>query len=174
MEKIKANFISEKITSNTSEAKNLFDTKRFGEKKENKIFYSLSEAIFLVQNRKMDIIDSKDKLITKEEILKKFQKLDKKINLKSIVFNDLRKKGHIVKTALKFGADFRVYEKGKKVEKSHSKWLVFTASESQRLTWQDFSAKTRIAHSTKKNLLIAIVDEENSISYYEIIWMKIK
>ncbi|MBT3642713.1 tRNA-intron lyase [archaeon] len=174
MEKIKANFISGKVSSNTSEAKNLFDVKRFGEKVNEKIVYSLPEAIFLVEQKKMELYDDKNKPLTQEEIIKKFQRLDKKINLKSTVFTDLRKKGHIVKTALKFGAEFRVYEKGKKIDKSHSKWLVFPVSETEKLTWQDFSAKTRVAHSTKKNLLIAIVDEEESISYYEIVWTKIR
>jgi len=37
---------------------------------------------------------------------------------------------------------------------------------------QDFSAKNRVAHSTKKNLLIGIVDEENDVTYYEISWVK--
>ena len=33
-------------------------------------------------------------------------------------------------------------------------------------------AKNRVAHSTKKNLLIAIVDEEAKVSYYEIRWIQ--
>ncbi|MBU1252016.1 MAG: tRNA-intron lyase, partial [Nanoarchaeota archaeon] len=36
----------------------------------------------------------------------------------------------------------------------------------------DFSAKNRVAHSTKKNLLLAIVDEEGDVSYYEVRWVK--
>jgi len=174
MEKIKASLIAGKVSSNTNEAKNFFDTKRFGEKVHEKIMYSLPETIYLVNHKKMQIFDHKNKILTQEEVIKKLQRIDKNINLKSIVFNDLRKKGYVVKTALKFGAEFRVYEKGKKIEKSHSKWLVFPVSENERLTWQDFSAKNRVAHSTKKNLLIAVVDEENEISYYEIRWMKIR
>ena len=44
-------------------------------------------------------------------------------------FKDLRKKGYIVKTALKFGADFRVYEKGVKPGEDHAKWVVFPVHE---------------------------------------------
>ena len=73
-----------------------------------------------------------------------------------------------MKTALKFGAEFRVYEK----RKNHSKWILFPVSENKSITWQDFSAKNRVAHSTKKNLLIAIVDEETKVSYYEIRWIQ--
>jgi tRNA-intron endonuclease len=84
----------------------------------------------------------------------------------------LRKKGYVVKTALKFGADFRVYEKGAKPGQKHAKWLVFVENENNQLTWHEFSAKNRVAHSTKKKLLLSIVDAENSVSYYEVSWIK--
>ena len=73
---------------------------------------------------------------------------------------------------MKFGADFRVYDKGKRQGNAHAKWIVFVDSETNKLTWHEFSAKNRVAHSTKKSLLLAIVDEEGSVSYYEINWIK--
>ena len=115
MTSIKANLISEKITSNSAEAQNLFSSQRFGEKIGEKIFYSLSEALFLVEKKQMEIQDLRNKKIPKKELLRKFQRIDKKFKTKYLVFKDLRKKGYIVKTALKFGAEFRVYEKGKKI-----------------------------------------------------------
>ena len=54
----------------------------------------------------------------------------------------------------------------------HAKWVVFVDHESKKLTWHDFAAKNRIAHSTKKNLLLGIVDEEGDVSYYEVKWIK--
>ncbi len=158
--------------SNTAEAQNLFATSRFGEKYGEKILYSLPEAFLLVQDKKMDILDYREKELSQKEILKKFERIDKKFKTKYIVFKDLRKKGYIVKTALKFGAEFRVYNKGEKISKTHSKWILFPVSENKQMTWQDFSAKTRVAHSTKKNLLIAIVDEEGDVSYYEVKWTR--
>ena len=171
--KIKAKLTSEKITSNTAEAQNIFATKRLGEKSGEKILYSLFEALYLAEDNKMEIHDARDKKLSKEEIEKRFEKIDKKFQTKYAVFKDLRKNGYIVKTALKFGAEFRVYEKEKQIDNSHAKWICFPVAEKSQLTWQDFSAKNRIAHSTKKNLLIAIVDDEDKISYYEIKWTKV-
>lgn len=173
MDKIKAHLISGKVSSNTSEAKSLFEKSRFGEKTEEKIFYTLTEAFYLVETKKMDVFDSQGKIIQKDALLKKFQRLNKKFKINYIVFRDIRKKGYIVKSALKFGADFRVYDKGKSVQKDHSKWLCYTTSETESLKWQDFAAKNRVAHSTKKNLLIAIVDEENDITYFEVKWTRV-
>jgi len=172
MTKIKAMIVSEKIVSNTVEAQNLFATNRFGEQAGEKILYSLFEALYLVHDKKMDIYDFRNKKLTTPEILKKFERIDKKFHTKYFAFKDLRKKGYIIKSGLKFGAEFRVYEKGKKIDKDHAKWILFPVSENQTMTWQDFSAKNRVAHSTKKNLLIAIVDDESDVSYYEVKWTR--
>jgi tRNA-intron endonuclease len=110
--------------------------------------------------------------VSQKELMKRFEKIDKKFRTKYLVFKDLRSRGLIVKTALKFGAEFRVYEKGKNIGKDHAKWILFPIAETEQLTWHDFSAKNRVAHSTKKNLLIAIVDEENDVSYYEVKWIR--
>jgi len=172
MKKIKAYLIGEVISSNDSEAYSLYKKSCFGEEVEEKIQYSFSEAIFLVEKGKMDIYTSRNEKILKKDLVKKIQKLDKKIQIKYLVFKDLRERGYIVKTALKFGAEFRVYDRGTKPGKKHAKWIVFTDHESKKLTWHEFSAKNRIAHSTKKNLLLAIVDEEGDITYYEVKWIR--
>ncbi len=172
MEKIQAHLTGQIISSNSSEAKFLCKKNSFGEIVEEKIHYSLAEALFLVEKGKMEISSSRNKKIPKKELLNKFQKIDKRFQIKYSVFKNLREKGYVVKTALKFGADFRVYEKGTKPGKKHAKWIVFVDFENNKFTWHEFSAKNRVAHSTKKNLLLAIVDEENSITYYEVSWVK--
>jgi tRNA-intron endonuclease len=95
--------------------------------------------------------------MSEEEALKKLHKLDSRLSVRLPVFSDLRKKGYIVKTALKFGAEFRVYEKGAKPGEEHARWVLYAIKESEKMTWHDFSAKNRVAHSTKKKLLLAIV-----------------
>ncbi len=171
MKKIQAHIIGEIISSNTSEAHLLYKKSCFGEPVGEKIQYSLSEALFLVDKEKMEIF-SINKKIPKKDLMNKFKRIDNKIQIKYSVFENLREKGYIIKTALKFGADFRVYDKGAKPGKKHAKWIVFVDHESKRLTWHEFSAKNRVAHSTKKNLLLAIVDEEGDVTYYEVSWVR--
>jgi tRNA-intron endonuclease len=168
---IKAYLTGESVSSNEQEAFNLHEKSILGEKSGEKIQYSLSEALYLVEKKKMEVF-SKNKKLEFQQLQEKFQKTDKNIQVKYPVFKDLRDKGYIVKTALKFGADFRVYDKGIKPGQDHAKWILYPVKESQKLTWHDFAAKNRIAHSTKKNLLIAIVDEENDVTYYEISWVR--
>ena len=171
MEKIKAYLVGEVVLSADSDAFSLGKKSHFGEQNNEKIQYSLTEAMFLVERGKMEIF-SKSKKLNQKEFTEKCRRIDKKIQIKYPVFKDLRERGYVVKTALKFGADFRVYEKGASPGDKHAKWIVFCEHESNRLTWHEFSAKNRVAHSTKKNLLLAIVDEEGDISYYEVRWLK--
>jgi tRNA-intron endonuclease len=166
-----AHLIGTTLTSNSKQAYAYCKQSSFGEHIEDKIKYTLSEGLFLVQNEKMDIYQN-NKLLTAEELIQKFTKADKKFPVKYAVFKDLRVKGYVIKTALKFGAEFRAYEKGKKPGKEHSKWIIFTDNENNKTTWHEFAAKNRVAHSTNKNVLLAIVDEEGQITYYEIKWTK--
>lgn len=168
---IEARFSGEKITSNSSDAFSLHEKSSFGEKNEGKIEYSLVESLFLVNEDKMTIYAG-NKLLSFEALIKKFKKIDKKIETKLSVYSDLRKRGYIIKSALKFGAEFRVYDKGTRPGAEHARWILYTVREHDSLIWYDFAAKNRVAHSTKKNLLIAIVDEEGDVSYYEVSWLR--
>ncbi len=171
MDKITAYLTGRIISSNSEEAHSFYDKSYFGEPSGEKVQYSMTEALYLLEKGKMDIFQKKTKLSGKI-LLEKIRKIDKKIDTKYPVFKDLREKGYIVKTALKFGAEFRVYDRGSSPKQAHAKWIVFTNHESKKLSWDDFAAKNRVAHSTKKKLLLAIVDEENDVTYYEVNWIK--
>ena len=170
-DKISAKLFGEIISSNSKKALDLYGKSRFGEVKGGKIIYSFPEALYLVEEKKMEVKEGGKKL-SFDKLINRLREIDKKIMIKYVVFRDLRKRGYIIKTALKFGAEFRVYDKGKKVGEEHAKWILFPVSENSELTWKDFSARNRIAHSTRKNLLIAVVDSENDVSYYEVTWLK--
>ena len=169
--KIKVVFTGENLFSNKKDAFSLYEKSRFGEAKEGKIIYSLFEALYLLERGKIDISEGRKKL-NFEKFIERLKELDKRIQTKYAVFKDMRDRGYIVKTALKFGAEFRIYDKGKKPGEEHAKWILYPVRESDMLTWHEFAAKNRVAHSTKKNLLIGIVDEENDCTYYEIRWVK--
>jgi len=171
MNQTQAHITGEIISSNAADAHALYKKSCFGEPVEDKIHYTLSEAMFLAEKNKIEIF-SKNKKLTTQELMNKLRRIDKRFQVRYPVFKDLREKGYVVKTALKFGADFRVYDKGQKPGQKHAKWIVFAEHESKSTTWHEFSAKNRVAHSTKKKLLLAIVDEESDITYYEVGWVR--
>ncbi len=138
---------------------------------QKKIELSKIEALYLIEQKKLEVYDKNyKKKYSYEELLKKNR--DRKFKEKLIVYTDLRKKGYIVKTALKYGSDFRVYDKGIKPGKDHSKWLLYVLNEHEKINMKEYISKNRIAHSTRKKLLLGIVDDEQGITYYESSWIK--
>jgi len=163
--------IGERLFSTEKEAKKLHDKYCFGEISRDEIHYSIVEGLYLLEKRKIKIYEGK-KLVGFDSFLKKAGKIEPKFYTRFIVFSDMRDKGYVVKTALKFGADFRVYAKGIKPGKEHAKWILYPVQEGSTLTWHEFAAKNRVAHSTKKKILIGAVDDEEDVTYWEISWEK--
>jgi tRNA-intron endonuclease len=150
--------------SNKKEAVALFEQRKLGELKNGKVMYSLFEVLYLLDEKKIEIIECKKRL--------SFEGLIKKdIKKKYVVFKDLRDKGYVLKEGLKFGVDFRVYEKNAYRE-GHATYLLYIVEKSS-LDLRDFSAKSRVSHSTNKKLLLAVVDSEEDITYFEVDWKKI-
>ena len=142
------------LSSNSQQAFTLFENSKFGEKKSGKIIYSIYEAKYLVETKKAE---SKKKI-----------RLNKQQQNNYFVFKDLRKKGYIIKTGLKFGCEFRVYKKSDK----HASYLLEITTDKQKITLKEFISKNRISHSTGKILLLAIIDSQKDITYYNVSWMK--
>lgn len=161
------------ITESSDDARDFYNQSRFGTLNEGgKVELSLLEALYLFERERLIIKSESGKILSFELYVKKARKVEPNFWIRYVVFRDMRNRGYIIKTALKFGADFRVYDRGVKPGEDHAKWIVFPVHEASVFTWHEFSAKNRVAHSTKKRLLLAIVDDENDVTYYQVSWTR--
>jgi tRNA-intron endonuclease len=172
-EVVKAIFARERVlTEATDEARNFYAKSVYGQMIEGgKVQLSLPEALYLLEKGKLEISDGKKKLDV-DAFIKRAGKAEPNFWIRYCVFKDMRNRGYVIKTALKFGADFRVYDRGVKPGEDHARWIIFPVHEGETLTWYEFAAKNRVAHSTKKRLMMGIVDDEGDVTYYEIKWMR--
>ncbi len=172
---VKAYLLKERvITENTDAARDLYNQSRYGKLlADGRVQLALTEAMYLLERGKITIAAARGHKVTSpEQFMKKATKTQKNFFVKYSVFKDIRDRGYIIKTALKFGADFRIYDRGVKPGEDHARWILYPVHEGDHLTWQEFSAKNRVAHSTKKRLLIGVVDDEGDVSYWEVRWMR--
>jgi len=160
------------LTEDSDAARDLYAQSRYGQLDKGRVQLSMLEALYLTEKDKLKIISPAGRAMTTATFIRKAKKLHENFWTKYVVFRNMRDRGYIVKTALKFGADFRVYDRGIKPGEDHAKWVLFPIHESNVLTWHDFAAKNRVAHSTKKRLLIGVVDEESDVTYFEIAWKR--
>jgi tRNA-intron endonuclease, archaea type len=172
--KIKAIFSNERIvTENSNEARELFNQSRFGSILENgQLQLSLHEALYLMEKSRLELMDYRNKIMDFPDYFKRANKIEPNFWVRYAVFKDMRTRGYIVKTALKFGADFRIYDRGVKPGEDHARWVVYPVHEGTTLTWYEFAAKNRVAHSTKKRLMLAVVDDESDVTYWEVKWVR--
>ncbi len=171
---INAIFAQERVLTDVgNEAQDLYHQGGYGIiLDDGRVQLSLSEALYLLEKQKLVVLDGKNQIMSKEKFIKKASKLESKFWIRYIVFKDMRNRGYIIKTALKFGADFRVYDRGVKPGEDHARWIVYPVHEGEKFTWFDFAAKNRVAHSTKKRLMMGVVDDENDVTYWEAKWIR--
>ncbi len=134
----------------------------FGTISEGKLVLFPEEVVFLAERGKISPdrdVDLK-KYFSRKGFLQRYT-----------VYRDLRERGYVVRSGAKYGADFRVYEKGVKPSRSgsreHSKYLVWVLDQDARLPLTTLIGINRIAHSVKKRLLLALVDKDFDVVYVQ-------
>lgn len=142
-------------------------SKGYGNKDGIVLELSSYEVVYLLEKEKIEVFFGK-KILSKDKILS-----NKESMLNYYVFKDLRSKGYVVKSGLKYGFVFRVYDKGKISLDSHAIWLIEPILESERFKISDLTGKNRVAHSTKKTVLLAVVDDESRVTYIETSWKRV-
>jgi tRNA-intron endonuclease len=124
----------------------------------------LERKKYILNDFEVQYLFEKKKIIIEKEPLG-FKNFDIQ---KYLVFKDLRSKGYVLKTALKYGFDFRVYNKGLKNKHEHAPWLLNVInSKINNIKVKDLISSNRISNTSKKKYILAFVDNENSITYIE-------
>ena len=138
----------------------LLEKEFFGKSFGNGLQLSMVEALYLMEN---DVVDIRDFVTGKKLSLKTFKTIIHKsqpdIELRLLVFRDLKRRGLIVKTGFKFGAHFRAYTK--KPDKIHAEYLVHVVNKGFKSTWAEIGRAVRLAHSVNKEIVFArVCDDE--------------
>ena len=144
----------------------------FGKLEGDVLELSIIEAFYLMEKARLDIyenVESDEKLELNyiRNIIKENSGYGK-----YLVYRDLKDRGYIIKTGFKYGSEFRLYERGKSPGEGHSDYLVKIIHENYDVNALDFASYVRVSHGVKKSLLLAVVDDEEDITYYTVEWTK--
>jgi len=103
-----------------------------------------------------------------EGLLTYFSQYDERLWQKYIIYMDLRKRGYIVRTGYGDGIDFRVFKRGADFKEDTAKYLIFPVFESNPIELRDLDKISRVAMSSRKDLIIATVDRLSKPTYYSV------
>lgn len=103
-----------------------------------------------------------------EGLITYFTQFDERLWHKYIIYMDLRKRGYLVRAGYGDGIEFRVFKRGADFEKDTAKFLIFPVFEGDPIELRDLDKMSRVAMSSRKDLIIATVDRLSKPIYYSV------
>ena len=116
----------------------------------------------------LDNIKEDNNLYDFEGLLTYFTQFDDRLWQKYIIYMDLRKRGYIVRAGYGEGIDFRVYKRGADFEKDSAKFLIYPVFEGYPIDLKELDKMSRVAMSSRKDLVVATVDRLSKPIYYSV------
>lgn len=129
------------------------------------------EVLLLCERRRILLWEDNDKTKKQydfEDLITYFNQFDRRLWHKYIIYMDLRKRGYIVRTGYGDGIDFRVYERGADFEQEAAKYLIYPVFEGTSIELRELDKMSRIAMSSRKDLIVATVDRLSKPVYYSV------
>jgi len=123
------------------------------------------EACYLLETGRMEILRDR-KPLTFSDMIKLSASSCDGFEIHYIVYRDLRQRGYVVKPD-SGGFDFRVFPRGGTPTTSQTKYWVLAVAERSLFDMTGFLEEMAKSERTRKELLLAIVDEEGDITYYK-------
>jgi tRNA-intron endonuclease len=162
-EEIIGRLIGDKISLGQEALSDLFEQGYFGRPKGKGLELSLVEAAYLLDRARIKVLSGGNDLDFRS-LFQTASSLEKGFEFRYVVYKDLRERGYYVQPGR---PDFRVYPRGGHPGKSPAEFYVLVISERMPLPLQEIMQSVRLAAQMRKKLMLAIVDEESDITFYE-------
>ncbi|OYT51594.1 MAG: tRNA-intron lyase [Desulfurococcales archaeon ex4484_204] len=130
---------------------------------------SLIEAIYLVEKGVIDVI-KEGRRVGLNELIGLAESLIDDFEVLYNTYRELRDAGFIVRSALKYGADFALYRLRPGLE--HAPYLVKVLRYGGHVDPGDLIGWGRLSHSVRKELLLAITYPSGERSYIMFKWFR--
>lgn len=161
---MKAQLKKDRVLASKAAVAELYKTSYFGRPKAEGLELSLVEAAFLLSRGKLEI-ELEGKILDFKTFFAQASLRQPNFELKYIVYKDLKERGYYVQPS---AADFRVYPRGSHPGKTASTIFVHVQSERQLLSAKFLQGSVNSAENVHKQFILAVVDEESDLTFYEI------
>jgi tRNA-intron endonuclease len=141
----------------------LYEQGYFGKPANDKLLLTLVESAYLLDRGKIEVDDESGE-IDFRKFFERSSGIEKGFEFRYVVYKDLRERGYYLQPGV---PDFRVYPRGGHPGKTSAEFYVSVVSERMPLSLSDILEPMKVAEQMRKRLMLAIVDEESDITYYE-------
>ncbi len=153
----------EKVRLGPEALPDLYEQGYFGRPRGKGLELSLVEAAYLLDRSRI-VVFSDGKELDFKAFFQAASSLEKGFEFRYVVYKDLRERGYYVQPGR---PDFRVYPRGGHPGKSPAEFYVLVISERMPLPLKEIIEPVKVAAQMRKKLMLAIVDEESDITFYE-------
>ena len=141
------------------EGRILYEQSGYGRLEQDGVKLSPQEALYLLHRQKIEVTGS-----TFNTLFSEFA--DQPNFLRSfLVYRDLRERGYVVQAG---PHDFRVFRRGEKPGTGESLYLVRVLSERDPIWFEKLIEEVVSSKNMRKQYVLAVVDDEEELTYYEI------
>ena len=130
---------------------------------------SPTEALYLLEQGVIAVVDEKGSPVEFKELWTRLSSQYKDLRVEYPVYKALRQSGLVVRSGLKFGADFTVYRLGPGLE--HAPYIVHVVAYDEELEPTDIVRAGRLSHSVRKAFILASVEPNGNPSYLIFKWL---
>lgn len=152
----------DKVVFGSDVVAELYHTQYYGRIKDDMLELALVEAAYLLDRARITV-DQDGRSLSFRDFFIIASQTQEYFELKYIVYRDLRERGYYVQPSV---TDFRVYPRGGKPNVSPSKYFVHVVTERKPIPLQQIIGNLQAALNVRKEMVLAIVDEESDITYY--------
>src|SRR5260370_15637735 len=119
------------------------------------LLLDLMEGLYLLENKRIGVIDGRSKKpVGRSVLLKAAKETYRGFSAAYQVYKDLREKGYVVTPGIKFGADFAVYEHGPGID--HAPFIVSVETPQSVMGLFEGVIAGRLATTVRKQFILAI------------------
>jgi len=141
------------------EGRVLYDQSGYGRLEQEGVKLSDQEALYLLHRHKIEITG-----YTFNSLFSDFAKRPGFLR-SFLVYRDLRERGYVVQAG---PHDFRVFKRGEKPGTGESLYLVRVLSERDPIRFVKLIEEVVASRNMRKQYVLAVVDDEEELTYYEI------
>ncbi|MCI4362950.1 MAG: tRNA-intron lyase [Thermoplasmata archaeon] len=139
----------------------------FGTIREGRLELDRLESAYLVEMERLSVTGPNGRPVSWSELFRRAASAEEGFGIRYLVYRDLRQRGYVVRASPP-PATFAVLPRGGTLHKTPSRYWVEPMSERRPFELPRIRELANRSKAARKNLLLAVVDEESDLTYYAV------
>lgn len=165
---IKISLKEDRILVPSSEDTEGLSSRGYGTPANGGLALTFYEALYLLSKGIVEVRDHEtDSIAAFQDLLQKYRSVGKDAWVRYLIYRDLRSRGYVVREGFGLGIDFRVYKRGE-YGKAAAEYLILGIQEGQPVAVEDLARILTRVQSSKKTLILSVLNRRGEIVYYSL------